>query len=246
VTEAATTSRALARRPRWLRAAALVAVLGGAIAGVVYERHASVWLRDAPPTPSCAVATRTYLRERVLLSGVEPHTALDGSTVYLNASEDRAVRCAYGESEELGRAFATAFAEIDPDPRAVALLAALRDHVPVDPAHDREAASAYLIASAALRALPASPAVTAASSAVRDLQACRFDVDAVCAARPPIPVVVWIAGAPAAACAAALLGVGLRASARRAAGAWGGSARAQAIRGDPRGSRPVYERGNSG
>ncbi|AUX20081.1 hypothetical protein SOCEGT47_005440 [Sorangium cellulosum] len=210
------------RAARWgVRARAVVVLLAlalslGAVAAVAFQRYVSVHLRAPPKVPTCVRGARVALRKPVEASGTEPRLTAAGETVYLTPGEDRAVACAFQLDEALSRRLAGALAEHDPDQRAARLLEVVRDHVPAEPAHDRVAVAAYMMASAALRALPAEvPAVRAASESLEQVHACRFRTRRPCSTRPSLPALVWLAGIPAALSWLALLGIGLAASAAR-------------------------------
>lgn len=209
-------ARRVAVRTILLVAAATIAL--GAIGAVTYLRHAEVWLRPVPAVPRCTFASRGELKTRLFVTGTERHTTLEGETVYLNGPEDRATCCALGISSELGAAFTTAFAEIEPETRAIELLRALREHVPREAERDRDAAVAYILTSSALKALPKSPEVDAAAEEVELLHACRFDLPMACPSRPPIPKLVWLTSIPSAAGLLFLLGLGARRGAALVAG----------------------------
>lgn len=210
------------RAARWGFKARAVAVLLAlavalsAVAAVAFQRYASVHLRAPPKVPTCVRGARVALRKPVAVSGSEPRQTAAGETVYLTPGEDRAVACAFQIDEGLSRHLAGALAEHDPVRRATRLLEVVRDHVPADPAHDRVATAAYMMAAAALRALPAEvPEVRAASQALDEAHACRFSTRRRCPTRPPLPALVWLAGVPAALSWLVLLGIGLAAGAAR-------------------------------
>ncbi|MRG96930.1 hypothetical protein [Polyangium spumosum] len=181
-----------------LRVAALLVIsaLGLGVALVSYFRYAAVWLRQPPRLDACAHVARRSLLQEEPVTGTIPHMTLEGSIVYLRPSEDRAVGCLGRMSSSLASAFAAAFAELEPAARARALATAMKDHVPQDPSADREAISAWVIASAAMRALPETPETTAARDEINQRNACRFRLRSTCPTRPPIPIVVWAAGVP--------------------------------------------------
>ncbi|WP_437279502.1 hypothetical protein WME90_02800 [Sorangium sp. So ce375] len=188
----------------------------GAIAGVAYQRYAAVHLRALPKVPICVRGARVALRKPAAVSGTEPRQTASGETVYLTLGEDRAVACALQLDEALARHLAGALAEQAPAQRAARLLELVRDRVPADPAHDRAASAAYMMAAAALRGLPDDVAeVRAAADEIERHQACRFDTRRPCPTRPPLPVLVWLAGVPAALSVLGLLWIGLTASAAR-------------------------------
>lgn len=185
-------------RPARVRALALVGIsaLGLVVALVSYLKYAEVWLRPPPQLHPCVMSARRGLMREEPVMGSIPHLTREGNTVYLRPSEDRAVSCLGRMSSSVAAAFAAAFAELEPVARSRALAAAMRDHVPQDPAADREAIAAWMIASAALRALPESPETTAAQKEMDQRNACRFALRSPCPTRPPIPIVVWAAGIP--------------------------------------------------
>ncbi|XYH99018.1 hypothetical protein ACMHYB_04430 [Sorangium sp. So ce1128] len=201
---------------RSIAALAALALALGAVAGVAYQRHAAVHLRALPKVPACVRGARVALRKPVAASGTEPRQTASGETVYLTLGEDRAVACAFQLDEALARRLAGALAEQEPAPRAARLLELVRDHVPADPAHDRAASAAYMMASAAMRVLPQDvPEVRAAAEELDQRHACRFATRRPCPTRPPPPALVWLAGVPAALSLLALLWIGLTASAAR-------------------------------
>ncbi|WP_437814503.1 hypothetical protein [Sorangium sp. So ce1078] len=201
---------------RWVAALLALALSLGALAGVAYQRYAAVHLRALPRVPSCVRGARVALRRPVAVSGTEPRQTASGETVYLTLGEDRAVACALQLDEALARHLAGALAEQAPAQRAARLLELVRDRVPPDPAHDRSASAAYMMASAALRGLPEdAPEVRAAAEELDQRHACRFATRRPCPTRPPLPVLVWLAGVPAALSLLGLLGIGLAASAAR-------------------------------
>ncbi|WP_437984132.1 hypothetical protein [Sorangium sp. So ce117] len=200
------------------RVAALLALALslGAIAGVAYQRYAAVHLRALPRVPSCVRGARVALRKPVAASGTEPRQTASGETVYLTPGEDRAVACALQVDEALARHLAGALAEQAPAQRAARLSELVRDRVPADPAHDRAASAAYMMASAALRGLPDDvPEVRAAAEELDRHHTCRFDTRRPCPTRPPLPALVWLTGFPAALSLLGLLWIGLAASAAR-------------------------------
>ncbi len=193
--------------PRWQIALGVFAVAGGAVAGLSYKSYADTWLRQAK-APRCALAARVYLKVPTLASGTEPHDTPDGQTVYLSEAEDRAVRCAKGISPELGTRFVGAFAEVEPERRALELLKIVRD-TPKDKEHDRDAAVAFFLASAALQPLPDLPEKKAASDEMDQAFGCRFETPRIkCPSRPPIPWIVWVLGVPSALGVVTLAGLG--------------------------------------
>ncbi|WP_437756673.1 hypothetical protein [Sorangium sp. So ce1389] len=201
---------------RSIAALVALALALGAVAGVAYQRYAAVHLRALPKVPACVRGARVALRRPVAASGTEPRQTASGETVYLTLGEDRAVACAFQLDEALARRLAGALAEQEPAPRAARLLELVRDHVPQDPAHDRAASAAYMMASAAMRVLPQDvPEVRAAAEELDQRHACRFATRRPCPTRPPPPALVWLAGVPAALSLLALLWMGLAASAAR-------------------------------
>jgi len=174
----------------------VISALGFAAALVSYMRYAAVWRRSPPPLDRCVPTARRALMQEELVMGSIPYLTPEGNTVYLRPNEDRAVRCLGRVSGSVASAFAGAFAELEPVTRSRALVTAMKDHVPRDPAADREALSAWMIAAAAIRALPETPETTAARQEVDQMNACRFVMRTPCPTRPPIPIVVWAAGVP--------------------------------------------------
>jgi hypothetical protein len=194
---------------RLVLALLVVALAGGAVAGLTYRSYAAVHLRKPAVVPLCIRGVRNTLRKPVLTSGTEPRETDTGETVYLTQGEDRAVGCASMIDGKLSRRLAGVFAERDPERRAQGLIQIVRDSAQPDPASDRTFTAFHLLASAAFRALPEElPAVRAASDELDTLFACRFDTRRRCATRPPVPIVVWITGAPAAASLLGLLWIG--------------------------------------
>jgi hypothetical protein len=197
---------------------ALLSPLGLGAAGFIYWRYAAVWGRRPPRPPSCVLATRIGLRKNAEVSGTEPHDTVDGETVYLRPNEDRVVRCVSSFSKDLARHFTSAFSEVEPERRALMLFKAVRDGVPRDPSYDREAVAGFLLASAAMKALPPLPEIKAADEELGLLNACRFQMRTPCPSRPPIPFTVWLAGGPSAAGLLVLLGVGVKSASVRIRG----------------------------
>ncbi|MDI3286167.1 hypothetical protein [Polyangium sp. 15x6] len=196
-TDSSSAEPARGRRARIVIAAILViSALGFAAALVSYLQYASVWLRPPPRLPPCVVSARRMLSREEPVTGSIPHLTPDGSTVYLRPSEDRALSCLGRMSSKVASSFAAAFAELEPTARARAIAAAIKDHVPRDASADREALAAWMLASAAMRALPETPEITAAREEIDQLNACRFAMRSTCPTRPPIPIVVWAAGVP--------------------------------------------------
>ncbi|MGK3997259.1 hypothetical protein [Sorangium sp. So ce1024] len=193
-----------------------IALSLGAVAAISFQRYAAVHLRPLPKVPSCVRGARVALRKPVVVSGTEPRQTASGETVYLTLGEDRAVACALQFDEPLARHLTGALAEHDTAPRAARLVELVRDRVPADPAHDRSAAAAYMMASAALRGMPQdAPDVRAASREIELHHACRFATRRSCPTRPLPPLTVWLAGVPAALSLLALVGLGLAAGAAR-------------------------------
>jgi hypothetical protein len=217
------TGRRFLRGRRFVVALGLLAVLsfsGLGVAGVIYQRYAAVWARRPPRPPSCVLASRIGLRKNVDVSGTEPHDTATGETVYLRPNEDRVVRCVSSFSKDLARHFTSAFSETEPERRALMLFKAVRDGVPRDPSYDREAVAGFLLASAAMKALPKLPEIKAADEELGLLNACRFQMRTPCPSRPPIPVTVWLAGGPSAGGVLVLLGFGVKSAAVRIRDAW--------------------------
>ena len=195
----AATASSSASRPRrlparWLPPLAVLTVICGAAAGLSYRSYAAEHLRKAK-APRCAPDARIYLREPALVSGTEPHDLPSGETVYLTEPEDRAVRCAKSMSLDLGARLTAAFTEQQPELRALELLKVVRDHVPRDAAHDREAAAGFYIARAAMQTIPDLPEKKAALEELDLVHACRFDTETTCPTRPALPAWVWLSGA---------------------------------------------------
>jgi hypothetical protein len=179
---------------RWMIPAAVLTVICGALAGLSYRSYAGQYLRTAK-APRCAIDARVYLKEQVLVSGTEPHALPSGETAYLTEPEDHAVRCIKGISKEIGAHLTAAFTEQQPEIRALELLKVVRDHVPPDPAHDREAAAGFYIVRAAMQPIPDLPEKKAALEELELLHACRFDTTKPCPTRPPVPPWIWASGA---------------------------------------------------
>jgi hypothetical protein len=193
------TASGLPARGRALRLALVVLPLlcaaGLAFAFVSYRRYAEVWLRPPPRMPGCVLAARRFLRHEEPVTGAFPHSTPNGSTVYLREGEDRAVRCVAGISQEFAAELSSALSEVDPGPRAQALLALVR--TPRDRSADAEALAGYLIASAAVRALPEGPETKAVLDEMEGLNACRFAMRTPCPSRPAMPASVYAASVPA-------------------------------------------------
>ncbi|MDI1432123.1 hypothetical protein [Polyangium sorediatum] len=196
-TDSPSAEPARGRRARHVIAALLVlSALGLAGAIVSYFQYAAVWLRKPPRLQPCVLSARRALTREEPVMGSIPHLTQEGSTVYLRPAEDRAVVCLGRISTSVASAFAAAFVEIEPAARARALAVAMKDHVPREASADQVAASAWLIASGAMRALPETPETTAAREEIDGMNACRFVLRSTCPTRPPIPIVVWAAGVP--------------------------------------------------
>jgi hypothetical protein len=176
----------------------VLSLLGLAVSGVTFQRYAAVWLRSPPRMPGCVLHARRSLGHEELVSPSVPHKAPGGDTVYLRKAEARAVLCMDTVSPQYGEHLAAALAETEPELRALELLKVLRDVVPRDAYADREALAVYLLASGAMRALPELPETKAAIEELQLLNACRFSMRSPCPSRPPIPMLVWIAGVPSA------------------------------------------------
>jgi len=187
----------------------VVASIGATVALVSYWRYASVWLRKPPQLAPCAIISRQGLLREEPVTGSIPHVTEKGDTVYLRKGEDRAVRCMDRMNErETAKKLAVAFAEEEPVARARGLVALLRDDVPKDASADRAALATYLFAAAAMRMLPKQDETLAARDELDQLNACRFaTMRTPCRTRPPIPLVVWIAGIPSS--LVLIVGVGL-------------------------------------
>jgi hypothetical protein len=174
-----------------------LAVAGLAASGTSYLRYASVWLRKPPGIPKCVYDMSRLLRRDEPVTGSIPHMTPDGRMVYLRKFEDHAVNCVKRVSSDVGSELVAAFAETEPGPRRVALREMARRYMAKDPSADREARVAYVIAAGALRALPKDAETDAAGNELDSLNACRFQMPrSQCATRPPVPIVVWVAGVP--------------------------------------------------
>ena len=171
-------------------------IIGAATTFYFYKRYADVWLRSPPRMPACVLLARRLLSHDEFVSGSIPHMAPDGNMVYLRPAEDRAVRCMERLSTSTASVLAVAFAEVDPDKRARALAAVLRDHVSTQTSADSEALAAYLITTSAFRALPENKEIDALRGELDERNACRFAMRSQCPSRPPIPTPVWIFGVP--------------------------------------------------
>ncbi|MDI1482072.1 hypothetical protein [Polyangium sp. y55x31] len=214
-TDSTSAEPARGRRARVVIAALLViSALGFAAALVSYRNYAAVWLRPPPRLPPCVLTARRLLSRDEPVTGSIPHVTPDGNTVYLRPAEDRAVSCLGRMSSKVASAYAAAFAELEPTARARALAAALKNQVPQDASADREALASWLLASAAMRALPETPETTAARDEIDQMNACRFAMRSTCPTRPPIPIVVWAAGVPSSLGLLFGAGVGVRALVR--------------------------------
>ncbi|MDC3958625.1 hypothetical protein [Polyangium jinanense] len=195
-TDSSSAEPARGRRTRIVVAALLViSALGLAAALVSYRQYAAVWLRPPPRLPPCVPGARRMLMHEEPVTGSIPHVTPEGSTVYLRPSEDRALSCLGRVSSKVASAYAGAFAEIEPTARARALAAVMKN-LPQDASADREALAAWMLSSAAMRALPETPETTAARDEIDQMNACRFAMRSTCPTRPSIPIVVWAAGVP--------------------------------------------------
>lgn len=180
-----------------IAAIGVATIVGAATTFYFYKRYADVWLKRPPRMPSCVLLSRRLLAREETVSGSIPYMAPDGNMVYLRPNEDRVVRCMGRLSAPTASFFAAAFAEVDPDKRARALAAILRDHVSTDTSADAEALAAYLITSAALRPLPKTEEIEKLHAELDQRNACRFAMPRTpCPSRPPIPMPVWIFGVP--------------------------------------------------
>jgi len=184
-----------------------------------FSKYAAVWRRPVARTPKCVYAARIILRKPSLVSGSMPYPTDTGEMVYITEKETLAVQCLGQVSSALAQSFVSAFREVEPERRAAELLKIQRD-LPPDAASDREAAAAYFVGAGAMEALPDSPAIKATNEAMDELHACRFLTRSPCAKRPPIPVVVWITGAPSALGALTVIGALSYAGFVRLRGRW--------------------------
>jgi len=182
------------RDVRWRIPLAVLTVVCGVAAVLSYMSYADEHLRKAK-APRCSIDARIYLKEQALVSGTEPHDLPSGETVYLTEPEDRAVRCAKGISLKLGAHVTAALTEQQPELRALELLKVVRDHVPPDKEHDREAATGYYIARAGMQTIPDLPEKKAALEELELLHACRFDTRSPCPTRPSLSLWVWVSAA---------------------------------------------------
>jgi hypothetical protein len=193
--------------PQVLAAIAFGTLALGGIAGKTFWSYYRAHLRQPPPLSSCVMLARHQVRKQELISGTEPHDNAQGETVYLTEGQDRAVRCAAMVDHDLSKRLAGALAEDEPARRAHALLEAVRV-IPDGPAADREAATGYEIASGAVDGLPHDlEEIRTISTDLDMLYACRFSTRKRCPTRPPIPMVVWVAGVPSAIGLLGVLGV---------------------------------------
>ncbi|HRI64962.1 MAG TPA: hypothetical protein PK156_12005 [Polyangium sp.] len=175
----------------------VVLTLFGTLAtGFFYKRYADVWLRSPPRMPACVLITRRLLSHEESVSGSIPHMTPDGNMIYLRPAEDRAVQCMGRLSSSAASLLAAAFAEVDPDKRARALVAIPGQQISANPSADPEALAAYLITSAALRPLPKTDDLENLRSHLNTHNACRFAMRTPCPSRPPIPMPVWMFGVP--------------------------------------------------
>lgn len=198
----------------------LAALIGLGTAGFSYKRYADEWLRPLVRPPRCVLPARLRLRKPVLASGTEPHDTPSGETVYLTPGQDEAVRCLKSVSKPLAAQLTAALVEEQPEVQGLEMLKLLRDQVPRDTDHDREAVTVYYLASAAVRGLPELPETKAALAELDLLHVCRFDVSRKpCPSRPPVPALVWIAGVPSSLVLLGMLGLLGRAGIMRAV-AW--------------------------
>lgn len=174
----------------------VLTLLGTAATGFFYKRYADVWLRHPPRMPACVLMSRRLLSHEESVSGSIPHMTPDGNMIYLRPAEDRAVQCLSRLSSSAASQLAAAFAEVDPDKRARALVAIPEEQISANPSADPEALAAYLITSAALRPLPKTDDLENLRSQLNTHNACRFAMRTPCPSRPPIPMPVWIFGVP--------------------------------------------------
>jgi len=175
---------------------AVTSIIGAATTFYFYKRYADVWLRSPPRMPPCVLISQRLLSHDENVSGSIPHMGPDGNMVYLRPAEDRAVRCMGRLSSPTAAHLAAALAELDPDKRARVLAAILRDHVSNQTSADAEALAAYLITKAAIRAIPKTEEIDKLRTELDEQNACRFAMRTPCPSRPPIPMPVWIFGAP--------------------------------------------------
>lgn len=195
------------RRARlFMAAVGVVSLIGAATTFYFYKKHADVWLRAPPKVPMCVAISRKLLKVDSPVSGSIPHVTPDGTMVYLRPAEDRVVRCMNRVASKLAPELAAALAEVDPDKRAKILVAMLRDHVPPGKPGDEAAVAAYLMASALFKEMPKTPEIEAIRAELDQANACRFPMRTPCPSRPPIPMIVWIAGVPSSIGITAFLG----------------------------------------
>jgi hypothetical protein len=209
-TEVASTSFFQKHRRIIVALVIVASFLGTAVAGLQFKRYADVWMRHPPRMPQCVLISQRLLSHPESVSGSIPHLAPDGNMVYLRPTEDKAIRCLSRLSTSTAGHFAAAFGETEPEKRARALAAILRDHVSTETSKDAEALASYLIASAAIRALPKSDEIDNLRKELQERNACRFDMRSQCPIRPPIPRIVWFLGIPASLGVVATVGWGLK------------------------------------
>lgn len=182
---------------RLLRVVLVVgSLIGTAVTFYFYKQYADVWLKRPPRMSSCVMLSRRLLSHEETVSGSIPHIGPDGTMVYIRPAEDRAVRCLSRYSTKSASFLAAAFAELDPDKRARALGAVVREHISTDTSADSEALAAYLITTAALRPLPKTQEIQDLQHDLEQRNACRFDMQRPCPSRPAVPKIVWIVGPP--------------------------------------------------
>ncbi len=220
VTEGAPTTALQKHRRILAFAVVVVSIIGAAITFYLYKRYADVWLRSPPRMPSCVLVSRRLLAHDENVSGSIPHMMPDGTMVYLRRTEDRAVSCLGRVSPPTASVLAAAFAEVDPDKRARALAAVVRDHISTQTVADPEALAAYLITSAAIRALPKNQEIDDLRSELDQRNACRFVMRTPCPSRPPIPIPVWIIGTPSSVGIVVSFGWGAKSIATRVRSWW--------------------------
>lgn len=185
--------------------------MGAATTWYHYNRHAEVWLRDPPKMPECVRISQRLLAHETAEKGSIPIMLGETLGWFLRPSEVEAVACisrfpsstrlsgpvgwSWSGPNTTAERFSLAFINLNPDARARILAETMREISP-DSSADREARAAYLIATAAIEAMPKTPEIEALEEGMAQRYACRFVTRTPCASRPPIPDIVWIAGIP--------------------------------------------------
>ena len=150
--------------------------------------------RGRPRVPGCVRAMSRILTDPEPYSGVEPHATPSGETVWLRAKQDKAVRCIYLASIDVGQEFAEAFAETEPGPQ----LARLREVAFTERESRADRYVALHVARTAIKAMPESNSASNQTlSQLESALSCEFNVGDSCATRPPLPTLSYagLAGA---------------------------------------------------